>query len=107
MLDPAITRGDLQVQVLLVGALAKDSAPLASGILSQKDPGAALYALMMGTKIPPKGDPNNLKIVENLGILTKWKFEGTPITTYRAKDGTVKLLQGAPKSLDILLQDLR
>ncbi len=107
MLDPALTRGDIQVRVLLVGALAPDSAPLASGIISQKDPGAALREFMNGTGNFKKGDPNNAKIAENLGILTKWKFDGTPVTTYRAKDGTIKLLQGPPKSLDILLQDLR
>ena len=107
MIRPVLDQGRVQVKILLVGALTPDSAPLAGGIVAQTDPGAALLGLMEGQRMPEKGDPNDPRIVGNLNIMTKWRFGGTPITVYRAKDNRVKILQGPPKSVDVLLQDLR
>lgn len=107
LLDPAVSAGQIQVKILMVGALSPDSAPLAAGILSQKNPGAALRDLIAGQKQPVKGDKNDPRIVENLDIMIKWKFTGTPVAVYRDKKGMIKILQGPPKSLDILMQDLR
>lgn len=107
MLNPALTRGDMTVKVLMVGALTPDSALLAAGLLSQNNPEEAYNALIYKNKNPPNGDASDPRMAKNLDIMVKWKFTGTPVTVYRAKNGTIKILQGPPKSLDILLKDLR
>lgn len=107
VLNPALARGDMAVKVLMVGALTPDSAPLAAGILSQNNPGESYNALIYKQKLPPKGNASDPRIAKNLDIMMKWKFTGTPVTVYRAKNGAIKILQGPPKSLDILMQDLR
>lgn len=110
-LNPAIQLGHVRVRVLMVGALEPQSYPLARMILGSSDPGATLQALLSGNKKPENislgtVDGADPRLDGNLAILQKWKFDSTPLTVYRAKDGTVKLLQGTSAEIGLLLKDL-
>lgn len=108
ILQPAIKAGQLRVNVLLIGALHPESRPLATGILASSDPGAALTKITAGNidQVKPGPDQADPRLDGNLALLQKWRFDGTPVTTYRAKDGTIKLLQGSVARADLILNDL-
>jgi protein-disulfide isomerase len=107
MFAPLVEVGTLKVNIILVGVAHEDSPALAAGILGSSDPLRSLLDLMNGKALPPKGDAADPRLAQNLTILTKWGFAGTPVTVYRAKDGVIKLLEGVPKSTSSILEDLR
>lgn len=107
MMKPEVEQGRLQLNVIMVGALLPDSGPLAAGILTSPNPAQTLQDLMDGRKLPNKGDASDARLAANLAILSKWGFAGTPVTVYRAKTGVVKVLEGPPAKVEVLLQDLR
>lgn len=107
-LKPAVDAGKLRINVLMVGALHPESRPLAVGVLGAPDPSAALVSLMNGDirAVKPGADAPDPRLDRNLSILQKWKFDGTPVTVYRGRDGTVKLVQGAVAKPEAILNDL-
>ncbi len=108
VLRPAVRGGKLRIHVLMVGALFPESGPLAVHVVGSTDPTAALDAIMAGNRptLAKDAHTSTPDLDANLAILKKWKFEGTPITVYRAKDNTIKLLQGAAAKADLILNDL-
>lgn len=52
-------------------------------------------------------DPKFLAVVRaNHVLIDSWKIKETPYLAYRAKDGTVKVLQGEPQKISAVLNDL-
>jgi thiol:disulfide interchange protein DsbG len=104
---PAVDAGQIRLMVLLVGALAPESAGWAAGLLANANPGQALRTMVETNTAPTSADANDIRLKNNHNLMKKWRFDGTPVSVYRAQDGRIKLLTGAPKSADIILNDLR
>jgi thiol:disulfide interchange protein DsbG len=105
---PAIDAGQVALQVMMVGALTPDSAAWAAGILANPNPGIALRQLVTGTGGPQAGDAAaDPRIAQNFALMQKWGFDGTPVSIYRDQQNKIKILQGPPKTVDVLLKDLR
>lgn len=107
-LKPYIDGGKVQVRVVPVGALTPESRPMAAYLLNAKDASERLTRLMAGdqTAIPTDSTAPAKDVDANLDVLLKWKFSATPITVYRGKDGTVKLLQGRADDTKSFISDL-
>lgn len=107
-MKPAIDTGKVKVNIVLIGALAPQSRSLARGILDSGNPGAALTAIVQGRGASVKlgTDAPDARLERNIDILKKWKFDATPVTVYRGRDGTVKLVQGAAANAEVILNDL-
>ena len=56
--------------------------------------------------LPAKSDINQLGVQKNIDIMREWEIDVTPMSIYRAKDGTVKIVRGKPKDLSALIRDL-
>ena len=105
---PLVDGGKLRVRVVPVGAIAPESVPLAASLLASKEPGKALYDFMGGNldALKMDGVAPTAPIDANLAILAKWKFDITPVSVYRAKNGTIKLIRGRANDLQKVIQDL-
>lgn len=107
-LKPFVDGGKLQIRAIPVGALTPESRPMAAFLLNAKDAPDRLFRLANGDdKAVPMDQPGSTKEVDaNLDVMLKWKFSATPITVYRSKDGSVKLVQGRADNAKALLADL-
>lgn len=109
-------KAGLQVRWIPVAFLAKDSSNKAAGILTSKDPAAALAALQEEWEHPAAADKsktaNSLaakfavtpvtpeikaKLDANARLMAEMGFRGTPATLYKDKAGKVLAVDGMPK----------
>lgn len=96
-----------QVRIIPVGRT-EESKAQAAFLLASPDPETTWWAHMAGDEkaLPAKSEINQQGIQRNLSIMTSWKFQGTPVIVYRAKDDSVKIISGRPKDLQALVSDL-
>jgi thiol:disulfide interchange protein DsbG len=103
-----IPNGLIQVRIIPVGIHGPDSVAQAAFLLAAPHPQDVYFKHLDGdTKALPVDSSISTQGVErNLSIMQSWKFNGTPTTVYRSKNGQVKILQGVATDIPGLIADL-
>ncbi len=102
-----IETGKLQMRIIPVGGR-PDTKSQAAFLLAIPDPQERWWAHVDGDKdaLPISNTINTQGVERNLSIMQSWKFDSTPLSIYRGKDGLVKIMPGPPKNVDDLIADL-
>ena len=105
--EDILEKGRVQLRIIPVGFRDETKAQSAF-LMATPNPQERLFAHLSGDEnaLPAKSDLNQQGVERNLAIMQSWKFNITPMTIYRAKDGSVKILRGRPKDIDFFLSDL-
>ncbi|MGE3623386.1 MAG: hypothetical protein AB7H77_05900, partial [Bdellovibrionales bacterium] len=51
-------------------------------------------------------DAAQTAVFDNNNLINAWHIEVTPYMAYRAKDGTIKIVQGEPKDVGAIVGDI-
>jgi len=80
----------------------------AAFLLAAPDAQARFYNHLDGDDkaLPAKNTTSTQGIQKNLALMQTWKFNVTPMTIYRGKDGKVKIIRGRAGSMADILADL-
>lgn len=102
-----LDKGLFQIRMIPVGFL-EGSLPQAAFLLAAPDAQDRFFRQLAGEKdaIPTKSDISTQAVQKNMALMQAWKFNVTPLITYRARDGEVKIIRGKPKDLQALTSDL-
>lgn len=102
-----LATGKVQLRVIPVG-FKDETRAQAAFLLATPNPQDRWFKHMDGDKeaLPAKSEINQQGVQRNMAIMQSWKFDATPMVIYRAKDGTVKLVQGRPKDIAAMIADL-
>lgn len=102
-----IESGKLQVRILPIG-FRDETIEQAAFLLAAPDPQDALFRHLDGDKtaLPIQPEINTQGVQRNLAIMQSWHFDVTPITVYRAFNGSIKIVRGKPKDIDQIVADL-
>ena len=99
--------GKIQLRIIPVG-FRDESQAQAAFLMASPDPQARWFKHMDGdeTALPAKEEINRQGVQRNLSLMQAWKFDVTPLTVYRGRDGSVKIIRGKPQNLDAVIGDL-
>jgi thiol:disulfide interchange protein DsbG len=102
-----IANGKIQVRLIPVG-FKQGSMEKAAFLLAVPNPQERWYRELDGDKdaLPITPDINTQGVQKNMAIMQSWKFNVTPLTVYRSKDGSIKIVQGRVKDIPALIADL-
>jgi thiol:disulfide interchange protein DsbG len=102
-----IDKGRIQIRMIPVG-FKDETRAQAAFLLATPNPQERWFRHMSGdeTALPAKSEISQQGIQRNLAVMQSWKFNATPMIVYRAKDGSVKIVQGRPKDLPGLIADI-
>jgi thiol:disulfide interchange protein DsbG len=102
-----IANGKIQVRMIPVG-YKPGSMEKAAFLLAVPNPQERWYRELDGDKdaLPITPGINTQGVQKNMAVMQSWKFNVTPLTVYRSKDGTVKIVQGRIKDIPALIADL-
>lgn len=99
--------GKIQIRAIPVG-FSQEALAMAAYMLAAPDSQGRFFRHLDGdeTALPAKHDISNQGVQKNLALMQAWKFNVTPMSFYRGKDGKVKIVRGKPKDIDGILTDL-
>jgi thiol:disulfide interchange protein DsbG len=102
-----IEKGLIQLRMIPVG-FRDETLSQAAFLLAAPDAKERWYAHLDGDEsaLPAKQGTNTQGIQRNLALMQSWKFDVTPMTVYRGKDGKVKIIRGRAENMSTLLADL-
>lgn len=102
-----IDKGLLQVRMIPVG-FKDDTKAQAALLLAVPNAQERWYRHLDGDteSLPVTTGINEQGIERNLSIMQGWKLNVTPLSIYRAKDGSVKVIQGRARDLKAMIADL-
>jgi len=101
-----LDKGLVQVRVVPVG-FREETLAQAAVLLASPDAQTAWYDHLDEKKmLPAKTDVNTEGVQKNLMLMQNWKFDVTPMTVYRGKDGKVKIIRGRADNLANIVADL-
>lgn len=102
-----LENGRIQVRMIPVG-FREETRAQAAFLIATPNPQERWLRHMDGDPdaLPARSEINQQGVQRNLGIMQSWKFDATPMSVYRAKDGTVKIVRGRPKDIQALIADL-
>lgn len=105
--DSYIEKGLVRLRVIPVG-FREETLAQAAFLLAAPDAKERWYNHLNGdpNALPAKVSTNTLGIEKNLVLMQTWKFDVTPLTVYRGKDGKVKIIRGRASSISDILADL-
>lgn len=90
----------LQLRAVPIGLQSADSAKKAAYLLSLPNGGDALMAQVRGEKALPVVPGITLDGQQlNIDLFQLWKFDGTPVLVFKAKDGQIMMVRGEPKNM--------
>lgn len=106
-LKPLLDEGKAQVRLIPIGFRPETEAQ-AAFLLAAPDPIELWWRNLDGdtNALPAKSEINTQGVQRNLSIMQAWKLSGTPTLIYRAKDESVKIIEGKPKNVQSLIGDL-
>ncbi len=108
-LRESVTSGKLQIKLVPIGYLRPDSPKISAQLLRAADPLSAWdkYAEGDASELAGEPDPTFLQAIRNNQLMSeKWHISGTPYLVYRAKGGSIKIVQGKPDRMPAVLSDL-
>jgi len=101
-----IEAGKVQVRLIPVG-LKQETKAQAAFLLASPDPATTWWRHLDDVKkLPAKQEIGTQGVERNLMVMTTWKLNATPLVIYRGKDQKVKIIQGNPKDIEDLINDL-
>ncbi len=101
-----IDEGLVQVRLVPVG-FREETLAQSAFLLASPDPKTAWYDhLDEKTMLPAKNNVNTDGVQRNLMLMQDWKFNVTPMTIYRGKDGKVKIIRGRASNMADIIADL-
>ncbi len=102
-----VDKGLVQIRLIPVGFF-DGSLPQAAFVLAAPDGVDRFLRQMNGEKdaLPVKSDMSTQAVQKNMALMQAWKFNVTPLITYRSLAGEVKIIRGKPKDLNALIADL-
>tara|TARA_B100001989_G_C24545543_1_gene470500 strand:- start:1190 stop:2068 length:879 start_codon:yes stop_codon:yes gene_type:complete len=101
-----IEDGKVQVRLIPVG-LRQETKSQAAFLLAAPDPATTWWRHLDQTSLlPAKEEISTQGVERNLLVMTTWKLTATPLIVYRGKDQKVKIIQGTPKDIEALINDL-
>ncbi len=106
--DKYIKSGKLQVRIIPVGVLKEESKKQAAFIMAAPNGGDLWLEYIEGNKNAISSDErlNTQGVERNHALMSRWKFNETPLTIYKSKTGEIKLLRGRAKNIDDIINDL-
>lgn len=108
-LKPAVIDGLVQVKMIPVVNAFSDEEKAAAQMLKGNGSFEAWDRYANGDKDALSGETETayLEAVRgNFSLVERWNIKATPYIVYRAKDGQVKIIQGRPEKISVLLNDL-
>jgi thiol:disulfide interchange protein DsbG len=102
-----IEKGLVQVRMIPVG-FREETLAQAAFLLAAPDAPTRFYNHLEGddSALPAKNTTSTQGIQKNLALMQAWKFNVTPMTIYRGKDGKVKIIRGRAENMADILADL-
>lgn len=102
-----LEKGLIQVRMVPVG-FREATLAQAAFLLAAPDAETRFYSHLDGDEaaLPVKNSTSTQGIQKNLALMQTWKFNVTPMTVYRGKDGKVKIIRGRAGNLADILADL-
>jgi thiol:disulfide interchange protein DsbG len=104
-----VFKNALQIRLVPIGNKNTDGERAAAQLLHAADPLDAWNKYVDGDKTSLAGTPDKSLIEAAQAshqLIVKWKLRETPILVYRAKDGAIKIEQGEPEKISVVLGDL-
>jgi thiol:disulfide interchange protein DsbG len=102
-----IEAGRVQLRIIPIG-FREETRAQAAFLMASPNPQTRLFKFLDGdeTALPARMDINQQGVQRNLAIMQTWKFNVTPMTIYRGKDDSVKIVRGRPQDIPALINDL-
>lgn len=102
-----IDSGQVQVRIVPVG-LNDTTRAQAAFLLAVPSPQKRWYDHLDGdtAALPINPDINQQGVQRNMAVMQSWKINATPFTVYRSKKGEVKIIQGRPKDIKKIMEDI-
>ncbi|MCC6597864.1 MAG: thioredoxin fold domain-containing protein [Alphaproteobacteria bacterium] len=102
-----LENGQVQLRMVPVG-FKDETRAQAAFLIASPDPAERWYRHMDGDKtaLPARSEINQQGVQKNLSIMQSWKFDVTPLSVYRDKSGTIKIIRGTPQDMKAVLADL-
>lgn len=102
-----IEKGLVQVRMIPVG-FREETLSQSAFLLAAPDAAERWFKHLDGdtSALPAKSGTSTQGIQKNLALMQTWKFDVTPLTIYRGKDGKVKIVRGRASSMSEILADL-
>lgn len=103
----SLANGDIQVRMIPVG-FREETRAQAAFLMATPNPQDRWYKHMDGDKdaLPARTELNQQGVQRNLAIMQSWKFNVTPMSIYRGKDGSVKIIRGRPQDIPNMIADI-
>jgi hypothetical protein len=108
-LRDAVFKGSLHIRMIPIGDEGSDSERAGAIFLNTPDPLNAWDKYVAGdhTLFPGAPSQQALSAVRsNHAIIDAWGIHDTPYLVYRAKDGKVKIVDGEPEKVSLILGDM-
>ena len=102
-----IDNGLVQMRMIPVG-FREETLSQAAFLLASPDSKERWYKHLDGDKaaLPASKQTDTQGVQKNLALMQAWKFDVTPMTVYRGKDGKVKIMRGRAADMNKILADL-
>ena len=102
-----LDNGLIQIRIIPIG-LRSETRAQAAFLLAVPNPQERWYRHLDGEEgaLPITPGLNETAVERNFTIMQSWRFDVTPLSVYRARNGEVKIIQGRAKSISKLLNDL-
>lgn len=102
-----LEKGLIQIRMIPVG-FRDETLAQAAFLLASPDAKDRWFKHLDGdeTALPAKTTTNTQGIQKNLALMQAWKFDVTPMSIYRGKDGKVKIVRGRAEDINKILSDL-
>lgn len=106
-LRPDIEGGRVQVRMIPVG-FKDDTRAQAALLLAIPAPQERWFRHLDGDTeaLPVTPGVNEQGVERNMSVMQSWKLNVTPLSLYRSRDGSVKIVQGRAKDVKALMSDL-
>lgn len=101
-----LDKGLVQIRMIPVG-FSEERMAQAAFLLAAPDAQTQWYSHLDEKKpLPAKQDVNTAGVQKNMMLMQNWKFDVTPMTVYRGKDGKVKIIRGRADNMADIIADL-
>lgn len=104
-----IDAGKIQVRLIPVGVLGRDSVSQSAFLLAAPNPAQRWMDHMSddpAKALPVKEGLSEQGVMRNMQIMQSWKMDATPIVVYRDKQDSVKIIRGKPKDSAAFINDI-
>lgn len=108
-LRESVQKSEIQLRLIPIAGAGTPEERALSLLLQSPTPGELWDKYIGGDKTALSGAADDIfvrAIRNNQRALERWKVKTTPYIVYRAKDGTIKVVQGRPERMATILTDL-